>query len=113
MRIMSAVNLRSNGKHVRQSADPFAKSADIPAVRGGPVPTMGPSQLWKGYPFVAILNLPGQPSQSVPFLLTLSSALIGWRSVTDPSHQELSMGAAFVIGMPQRFSCREGDGKLV
>ena len=35
------------------------------------------------------------------------------RSVTDPSHQVLSWGAAIVIGMPQRFSCRAGDGKFV
>ena len=113
MHIMSAVNLRINGKHVRRSADRLARTAGIPAVRGGPEPTMGPAQLWKGCPFVAILNLPGQPAQGAPFLLTFSSALIGGQTVTDPSHQELAMGAAFVIGMPQRFVCREGDGMLV
>ena len=73
---------------------------------------MGPSHLWKGCPFLAILNLPGQPSQSAPFLLTFSSALIGGRSVTDPSHRALATGVAFVIRMQQRFSSREGDGKL-
>ena len=60
---------------------------ELPASRllgGGAEPTVGPSQSWKGCPFVAILNLPGQPSQSAPFLLTFSSALIGGRSVTDP-----------------------------
>ena len=51
---------------------------------------MGPAQLWKGCPFVAILNRPGQPAQSAPFLLTFSSALIGGQTVTDPSHQELA-----------------------
>ena len=113
MHIMSAVNLRINGKHVRRSADRLARTAGIPAVRGGPEPTMGPAQLWKGCPFVAILNLPVQPAQSAPFLLTFTSALIGGQTVTDPSHQELATGAAFVIGMPQRFVCREGDGMLV
>ena len=113
MHIMSAVNLRINGKHVRRSAVRLARTAGIPAVRGGPEPTLGPAQLWKGCPFVAILNLPGQPAQSAPFLLTFSSALIGGQTVTDPSHQELATGAAFVIGMPQRFVCREGDGMLV
>ena len=113
MHIMSAVNLRINGKHVRRSADRLARTAGIPAVRGGPEPTMGPAQLWKGCPFVAILNLPGLPAQSAPFLLTFSSALIGGQTVTNPSHQELATGAAFVIGMPQRFVCREGDGMLV
>ena len=62
---------------------------------------MGPSQLWEGCPFVAILNVPRQPSQSASFLLTFSSAIIGKRSVTDPSRQ-LSTGAAFVLGMPHR-----------
>ena len=71
---------------------------------------MSPAELWKGCPFVAILNLPGQPAQSAPFLLTFSSALIGGRTVTDPSHQELATGAAFVIGMPQRFVCGGGGG---
>ena len=106
MQIMSAVNLRINGKHVRRSADRLARTAGIPAVRGGPEPTMGPAHLWKGCPFVAIW-------QSAPFLLSFSSALMGGRSVTDPSHQELATGAAFMIGMPQRFVCREGDGVLV
>ena len=67
---------------------------------------MGPSHLWKGCPFVAILNSPGQPSQSAPFLLTFSSALIGGRIVTDPSHQEPINGggvcdrdaAGFLVG---------------
>ena len=113
MYIMSAVNLRINGKHVRRPADRLARTAGIPAVRGGPEPTMGPAQLWKGGPFVAILNVLGQPAQSAPFLLTFSSALIGGRTVTDPSHRELATGAAFVIGMPQRFVCREGDGMPV
>ena len=61
MHIMSAVNLRINGKHVRRSAECRARNAGIPAVRGGAEPTMGPAQLWKGCPFVAILNLPEQP----------------------------------------------------
>ena len=113
MHIMSAVNLRINGKHVSRSADRLARTAGIPAVRGGPEPTMRPAQLWKGCPFVAILNSPGQPAHSAPFLLTFSFALIGGRTVTDPSHQELATGAAFVIGMPQRFVCKEGDGILV
>ena len=113
MHIMSAVNLRMTGKHVHRSADRLAKAAGIPAVGGVPEPTMGPAELLKGCPFVAILNLPGQPPQSAPFLLTLSFAPIGGPSVTDPSHQEPSTGAAFVIGMPERFSCREGDGMLV
>ena len=113
MHIMSALNLRINGKHVRRSVDRLARTAGIPAVRGVPEPAMGPAQLWKGCPFVAILNPPRQPPQSAPFLLTFSSALIGGWSVTDPSHQELATGAAFVIGMPQRFFCREGDGMLV
>ena len=113
MHVMSAVNLRINRNHVRRLADRLASTAGIPAIRGGPEPTMGRAQFRKGCPFVAILNLPGQPPQSAPFLLTFSSALIGGRSVPHPSHQELAMGAAFVIGMPQRFVCREGDGMLV
>ena len=113
MHIMSAVNLRINGKQVRRSADRLARIAGIPAVRGGPEPTMGPAHLWKGSPFVAILNLPGQPAQSAPFLLTVSCALIWGRTGTHPSHQELATGAAFVIGMPERFVCREGDGMQV
>ena len=67
MHIMSALNVRINGKHVRRSADRLARTAGIPAVRGGPEPTLGPAQLWKGCPFVAILNLPGQPAQRAPF----------------------------------------------
>ena len=110
MHILSAVNLRINGKHVRRSADCLARTAGIPAVKGVPEPTMGPAQLCKGYLFVAILNLPGQPRQSAPFLLMFGSAVIGGRSVTDPSHQELGTGAAFAIPTPQRFFCREGDG---
>ena len=113
MHIMSAVNLHIKGKHVRRSAERLARTDGIPAVRGGPELTMGSAQLWKGGPFVAILNLPGQPAQSAPFLLTFSSALIGGQTVTDPSHQELATGAAFVIGMPQRFVCKEGDWMLV
>ena len=74
---------------------------------------MGPSQMWNGCPLVAILNLPGQPYQTAPFLLTFSSALLGGRNVNDPACHELSMEAAFVIGMLHSFSCREGDGKLV
>ena len=69
MHIMSAVNLSINGKHVRRSPDRLARTAGIPAVTGGPEPTIGPAQLWKGCPFVAILNLPGQPAHSAPFLL--------------------------------------------
>ena len=95
MHIMSAVNLRINGKHFRRSADRLARTAGIPALRGGPEPTLGPAQLWKGCPFVAILNIPGQPAQSAPFLPTFSSALIGGQTVTDPSHQELATGALF------------------
>ena len=113
MHIMSAVNLRINGKHVRRSADRLARTAGIPAVRGGPEPTIGPAQLWKGCPFLAILNLPGQPAQSAPFLLTFSSALIGGQTFTETYHRELATGAALVIGMPQRFVCGEGDGMLV
>ena len=41
-----------------------------------------------------------------------SPTLIEGRRVSDHSHQELSMGAAFVIGMPQRFPHKQGDGKL-
>ena len=117
MHIMRAANPRINGKHVRRLVDHLAKIAGIPhpqvrvTVRHNG--TMGPAQLWKCCPFVAILNLPGQPPQSAPFLLTFSVALIGGRSVTDPSHQDLSTGAAFVIGMPQRFFCREGHGMLI
>ena len=48
-----------------------------------------------------------------PFCSRFPLHSLGGRSVTDPSHEELSTGAAFVIGMPQRFSCREGDGMLV
>ena len=113
MHIMSAVNLCINGKHVRPSADRLARTAGVPAVRGGPEPTMGPAQLWKGCPFVATLNLPGQPARSAPLFVIFCSALIGGHTVTDPSHQELATGAAFVIGMPQRFVCREGGGMLV
>ena len=69
---------------------------------------MGPAQLWKGCPFVGILNLPRQPPQGAPFLLTFCFALIGGRSVTDPCHQELATGAAFVIGMPQSFFLQGG-----
>ena len=72
---------------------------------------MGPSQLWKGCLFVAILNLPGKPVHSAPFLLTFPSTLLVGSNLLPPSHQELSTRAAFVIGMPQIFSCR--DGKLV
>ena len=113
MHIMSAHNLRINGKLVRRSADLLARTAGIPAASWGPEPTMGPSELWKGYPFVATLNLPWQPLQSAPFLRTFSSALLRGGSVTDRSHQELSTGPSFPIGMPQSFSCREGDGTLV
>ena len=74
---------------------------------------MGPAQLWKRCPFVAILNLPGQAPQSAPLLLSFSSALIGGRGVANPSHREFVTGAVFVIGMPQRFVCTEGDGMLV
>ena len=112
MHIMSATNLRINGKQVRLSADRLARIGGIPAVRGGREPTMGPSQLWNGWPFVAIWNVPGQPSQSAPFLLSFSSALIVGRDVTHPSRPELSTGAAFLIGLPHMFSCREGDDKL-
>ena len=65
---------------------------------------MNLAQLWKACLFVAILNVQGEPPQSAPFLLTFSFALIGGRSVNNPSHQELSMGTAFVVRMPQRFS---------
>ena len=86
MHIMSAVDLHINRKYVRRSADRLARIAGILAVRGGPDPTMGPAQLWKCCPFVAILYLPRQPAQSAPFLLTFSSAPIGGRNVTNPSH---------------------------
>ena len=65
--IMSAVNLRINGKHVRRSNDRLARTAGIPAVMGVLEPTMGTAQLWKGCPFVAISNVTGQPPQSAPF----------------------------------------------
>ena len=43
-----------------------------------------------------------QPSQSVPYCLTRSSALMGGgEGVSDPSHEELSTRTAFVIGRPQ------------
>ena len=42
--IMSAVNVRINGKHVRRSAHRLARTAGIAAVRGGPEPTIGPAQ---------------------------------------------------------------------
>ena len=86
MHIMSAVNLRINGKFVRRSASRLVTTAGISVVRGGAEPTMVTAQSWKGCPFVAILNLPGQPPQSAPFLLTFSSSLTGGRSVADPSH---------------------------
>ena len=57
MHIMSAVNPRINGKHVRRSAGRLARTAGIPVVRGLLEPIMGRAQLWKGCPFVAILNL--------------------------------------------------------
>ena len=103
MHIMSALNARINGKHVRRSADRLATTAGIPAVGGVPEPTMGPAQL--RCPFVAILSIPRRPPQSAPFLLAFSCALIGKPSVAEPSHQKLATGAAFVIGMPQRFFC--------
>ena len=71
---------------------------------------MGPSHLQKGCPFVPIFNLPGQPPEIAPFLLTFSSALTRGRTIIGPSHRERSTGAAFVIGMPHRFSCREATG---
>ena len=80
MHIMSAVNLHINEKHVGPSC------SRIPVVMGRLESTIGPSPSWKGCPFVAILNYPGQPMRSVPFLLTFSSALLGGSSVTDPSH---------------------------
>ena len=71
MYFISAANVRTNGKHVPWSDDRFARTAGIPvAVTGGPEPTVGPSQLWKGCPFVAMLNLLGHPLQTTPFLLT-------------------------------------------
>ena len=99
MHIMSAAHLRINGEHVRRSAEHLARTAGIPAVRGVPEPTKGPPQLWTGCMFVAILTMPEQPPQSAPFLLTFSCALIGGRNVSDPSHEELSTGAEFVIGI--------------
>ena len=44
MHIMSGVNLRINGKHVRRSADRLARTAGIPAIRGGAEPTLRPAQ---------------------------------------------------------------------
>ena len=42
MHIISAVNLRINGKNVWRSADRLARIAGFTVVRGGPEPTMGP-----------------------------------------------------------------------
>ena len=41
MHIMSAENVRINGKHVWRSADRLGRTVGIPAVRGVPEPTMG------------------------------------------------------------------------
>ena len=82
---------------------------------------MGPSQLWTDCPFVAVLNLRGQPSQSAPFLLTFSSALIGGRSVTNPSHHEISKGGGvcdrdaagiFLQGAGLEVGMGRGSGKI-
>ena len=100
MHIMSALNLRINGKHVQRSSNLLARSASMPATRGGPEPLMGLSQLRKGCSSLAILHLPGQPPQSARFLMTFSSALIGGSRVANQSHQELTKGAVYVIGMP-------------
>ena len=94
MHIMSAVNLYINWNRLRRSADRLARTTGIPAIRGVPEPTVGLAQSWKGCLFVANYIPPGQPPQSAPFLLTFSFAMIGGRSGTDPSHQELSTGAA-------------------
>ena len=59
------------------------------------------------------LNYELHYAPSAPFLLTFSPARIGGRTVTHPSHQELATGAAFVIQVPQRFVCSDGDGMLV
>ena len=72
MHIMSAVNLHIHGKHVRQSANRLARTIGIPAVRGVSEPTVRPSQLLKGCPVVAILNLPQQPPQGAPFFCKAS-----------------------------------------
>ena len=44
-------------QQVRRSADRLARIVFISTIRGGLEPRMGPSDLWKGCPFVAILNL--------------------------------------------------------
>ena len=88
--VCSAVNMPTNGKHVRRSANRLARTTGIPAVRGGPEPTVGPSQLRKGCPFVAIFNYSQQRLHSAPFLVTFSSALIEGSSVIDPFHHKLS-----------------------
>ena len=48
MHIMSAVNVRINGKHVRRLADRLARTAGIPAVRGGGGGHNGPSSVVEG-----------------------------------------------------------------
>ena len=61
MHMVSVVNLRINRKHLCRSVDRLVSAAGIAAVRGGPEPTVGSSQLWNSCPFVAIFCLPRQP----------------------------------------------------
>ena len=56
MHIMSPINLRINGKHVWRSADRLARTADIPAVRGGGGAQSGPGSVVEGLPVCGIFQ---------------------------------------------------------
>ena len=114
MHIASVLKAHINGRHAKRSVDLLVRTACNPAVQFVPPPFVSPAQFWKGRPFVSILKLPRKRAQSVPFLLTFSSPLLGGGdSLTDSSHQVLSTWAAFVVGMPKSCTLREGDIKLV
>ena len=72
-------------KHVWRSVDRLARTTGIPTFRGGPKAMVGPLQSWKGFLFVRVFKFAAKPPQSVPFLVTFSSALIsGALSLTRP-----------------------------
>ena len=72
----------------------------------------GPVSIAEGLPLCGKCNLV-RPTIAKCALVAHVFIRPNWGGgVIDPSDQEFSTGAAFVIGMPQRFSHKEGYGKL-
>ena len=111
MHILSAVNLRINGKHVRLTALPglpaFWLSAGSRTPQWARLGCARAARLWQ------FCTCQGNHHKMRRFRSPFPLHPLGGRRAADPSHQELATGAAFVIGTPQSFCCREGDGMLV